>query len=299
MRQNGERWRTSRALVDYTWQRHYPEIEDSPDRYLNLLREVMKRQALLISKWMLVGFIHGVMNTDNMSISGETIDYGPCAFMDDYNLETVFSSIDVQGRYAYGNQPNIGGWNLARFAETLLPLLDEDEKKAIDIAEEAISDFPKWYRRNWLEGMRSKLGLFNEEEQDERLIEGLFHLMQKYRADYTNTFRSLTLGKPKEMVLYGKKPFDEWYEQWQARIGRQKESKDDSLQLMRNSNPAVIPRNHRVEEALEAAVDEDDFSVMERLLVVLSKPFAYSPDQEEYCKLPESSAQPYRTFCGT
>lgn len=190
------------ALADYTLQRHYPEADSDsdPNRYLVLLREVIKRQAELIAKWQLVGFIHGVMNTDNMALSGETIDYGPCAFMDVYDPATVFSSIDLQGRYAYGNQPGIAAWNLARFAETLLPLLHEDKGEAISLAEDAIADFQEIFLSHWLAGMRAKLGIFNEEPQDESLIEGLLEMMQQYRADYTHTFRALTLNKPEETV---------------------------------------------------------------------------------------------------
>ncbi|MEX2414808.1 MAG: YdiU family protein, partial [Paenibacillaceae bacterium] len=180
-----------RALADYTLQRHFPEVDADENRYILLLQEVIKRQAVLIAKWQLVGFIHGVMNTDNMALSGETIDYGPCAFMDAYDPGTVFSSIDIHGRYAYGNQPNIAAWNLARFAEALLPLLHDNEEQAVKLAEDAISDFTELYHRNWLAGMRSKLGIFNEELQDESLIEDLLSMMQKYRADYTNTFRAL------------------------------------------------------------------------------------------------------------
>ncbi|MEK4059104.1 MULTISPECIES: protein adenylyltransferase SelO [Paenibacillus] len=289
------------ALADYTLQRHYPEADSDsdPNRYLVLLREVIKRQAELIAKWQLVGFIHGVMNTDNMALSGETIDYGPCAFMDVYDPATVFSSIDLQGRYAYGNQPGIAAWNLARFAETLLPLLHEDKGEAISLAEDAIADFQEIFLSHWLAGMRAKLGIFNEEPQDESLIEGLLEMMQQYRADYTHTFRALTLNKPEETVLHGTPEFTGWYELWQARLGRQQESQDASQQLMRASNPAVIPRNHRVEEALEAAVREEDFSVLERLLGVLANPYAYSSDQDDYNSLPEESTMPYRTFCGT
>ena len=176
-------------LADYTLKRHYPDIEEGENRYLSLLQEVIKRQAALIAKWQLVGFIHGVMNTDNMAISGESIDFGPCAFMDAYDPETVFSSIDREGRYAYGNQPYIAGWNLARFAESLLPLLHENQEQAIEIAQDAISDFAELYQSNWLAGMRAKLGIFNEETEDQPLIEDLLNMMQKYRADYTNTFR--------------------------------------------------------------------------------------------------------------
>jgi len=177
-----------RSLADYTLQRHFPDVDAAPNQYLFLLQEVIKRQAVLIAKWQLVGFIHGVMNTDNMALSGETIDYGPCAFMDSYDPATVFSSIDIHGRYAYGNQPHIAGWNLARFAETLLPLLHVDQAQAINLAQNAISEFSELYHHNWLAGMRAKLGIYNVETQDESLIEGLLNMMQKYGADYTNTF---------------------------------------------------------------------------------------------------------------
>lgn len=287
-----------RALANYTIKRHFPDVEADENRYLSLLQEVIKRQAALIAKWQLVGFIHGVMNTDNMTISGETIDYGPCAFMDAYDPATVFSSIDIQGRYAYGNQPYIAGWNLARFAETLLPLLHDNEEEAVKLAQDAISDFMELYHNHWLAGMRAKLGLFNEETQDESLIEDLLNMMQKYRADYTNTFRALTFDK-EDTDLFGTAEFAQWNELWQARLDRQEESKAASHQLMRKSNPAVIPRNHRVEAALEAAVKQGDYSVMEQLLDVLSSPYSYTPEQEEYCTVPAPSTRPYRTFCGT
>ncbi|MCY9698357.1 protein adenylyltransferase SelO [Paenibacillus alginolyticus] len=287
------------ALADYTLQRHFPEIDASDENhYLLLLQEVIKRQASLISKWQLVGFIHGVMNTDNMAISGETIDYGPCAFMDAYDPATVFSSIDKQGRYAYGNQPYIAAWNLARFAETLLPLLHDNEEQALKLAEDAIASFSVLYHRNWFAGMRAKLGIFNEEEQDESLIKDLLHMLQKYSADYTNTFRALTFDKLEGSDLFGSTEFSQWLELWQARLGRQEETKASSHQMMRSSNPAVIPRNHRVEEALEAAVNQGDYSVMERLLDALSSPYAHSNDHD-YFTNPTKSTQPYRTFCGT
>ncbi len=288
-----------RALADYTIKRHYPNIKDNEYKYVSLLREVIKRQAALIAKWQLVGFIHGVMNTDNMTISGETIDYGPCAFMDQYDPSTVFSSIDREGRYAYANQPYIGGWNLARFAETLLPLLHENQEQAVQLAQETISGFTQLYQTNWLTGMRGKLGIFNEEEQDESLFEELLNLMHKYQADYTNTFRSLTYAQYDDNKLFGQPEFLQWKERWQARLGRQKETEEESNQLMQNSNPAVIPRNHRVEEALAAAVTQGDYSVMNELLQVLSNPYAHNPGQEEYCTLPEPSTRPYQTFCGT
>lgn len=295
-------WGTAKdlqAMADYTLQRHFPKIVVDENRYLFLLQEVIKRQAELIAKWQLVGFIHGVMNTDNMALSGETIDYGPCAFMDAYDPATVFSSIDTHGRYAYGNQPHIAAWNLARFAETLLPLLHINEAQAIKMAEDAISDFAELYHRNWLAGMRAKLGIMNEESEDESLVNDLLSMMQKNSADYTNTFRALTFDKPEDTVLYGTTEFAQWHELWQARLSRQQEPKASSHQLMRSSNPALIPRNHRVEDALEAAVKQGDYSVMERLLDVLSSPYAHSPEQADYSTLPALSTCPYRTFCGT
>ncbi|PLR96496.1 protein adenylyltransferase SelO [Bacillus sp. T33-2] len=300
--QYAARWGTAeelRSLADYAIKRHFPYIEGDENRYLSLLKEVIKRQAALIAKWQLVGFIHGVMNTDNMTISGETIDYGPCAFMDTYDPATVFSSIDREGRYAYANQPYIGGWNLARFAESLLQLLHENQEQAVELAQDTVTGFTELYKSNWLSGMRAKLGLFNEEEQDEALIADLLGMMHKHRADYTNTFRALTLDRHEDTVLFGTPEFTQWHEQWQSRLGRQEESKESSSQLMRDSNPSVIPRNHLVEEALEAAVEQGDYSVMERLVDVLSDPYAYSPEQCEYATLPAETTRPYRTFCGT
>lgn len=288
-----------RVLADYTIKRHYPDLEAAENRYLSLLQKVIRRQAELIAKWQLVGFIHGVMNTDNMALSGETIDYGPCAFMDVYDPATVFSSIDINGRYAYGNQPPIAGWNLARFAETLLPLLRADKVQAIELAQEAIAGFADLYRDNWLAGMRAKLGIFNHEPQDESLVEELLSMMHKYRADYTNTFRALTLAALEDTALFETPEFVRWYELWQARLGRQPETQDASHNLMLNANPAVIPRNHRVEAALEAAVEHEDYRVMDRLLRALSNPYAYSCEQDEYAAPPEPSAGCYRTFCGT
>ncbi|MGJ9386200.1 protein adenylyltransferase SelO [Salipaludibacillus sp. CF4.18] len=288
-----------RALAEYTIERHFPNVMDSSNRYLSLLRAVMERQAALIAKWQQVGFIHGVMNTDNAAISGETIDYGPCAFMNTYDPATVFSSIDRQGRYAYGNQPPISGWNLARFAETLLPLLHDDQEEALKLAQDEISGYMDLYQGYWLAGMREKLGLFTEEADDESLIEDLLSLMKKNEADYTNTFLALTFDKTEDTVLHGTPEFTAWFEQWQTRRDKQQESKSSSDELMKNSNPALIPRNHRVEEALEAAVEQGDYSVMERLLDVLSNPYAHTPEQDKYSSPPPESNRPYRTFCGT
>lgn len=286
-------------LADYALKRHFPYVEDNENRYSSLLTEVVKRQAELIAKWQLVGFIHGVMNTDNMTISGETIDYGPCAFMDVYDPATVFSSIDIQGRYAYGNQLHIASWNLSRFAETLLPLLNTNVEQAVELARDALSNFITIYRHNWLAGMRAKLGIFSEEEEDEVLIKNLLNMMHKYHADYTNIFLALTFDKIADTVLHGTAEFTQWYEAWQTRLGRQHESKAASQKLMQNSNPAIIPRNHQVEAVLEAAVKHGDLSKMNQFLKVLSAPYAHSPEQAEYAKPPEPSSCPYRTFCGT
>ncbi|MDC3413993.1 protein adenylyltransferase SelO [Terrihalobacillus insolitus] len=300
--QYAAKWGTEeelQALADYAIKRHFPDVEEDENQYLSLLKEVINRQAALIAQWQLVGFVHGVMNTDNMTISGETIDYGPCAFMDTYDPETVFSSIDGQGRYAYGNQPTIGGWNLVRFAESLLPLLDKDQDRAVQIAQDEISKYMDLYHSHWLEGMRAKLGIFNEEKEDQSLMEDLLSMMKKYRADYTNTFRALTFNEPEDFVLFGTSDFTKWKDRWQTRRDRQQASTADSHELMRNSNPAVIPRNHRVEEALDAAVEEGDYSVMEQFLDVLSTPYAHTPEQAEYTTPPAPSNIPYQTFCGT
>ncbi|MBM7553243.1 protein adenylyltransferase SelO [Thalassobacillus pellis] len=288
-----------KALADYAIQRHFPEMEQQENRYLAFYEKVVERQASLIAKWQLVGFIHGVMNTDNMTISGETIDYGPCAFMDEYDPATVFSSIDVQGRYAYQNQPAIGQWNLARFAEALLSLFHTDQDQAVELAQEVNGKFAKMYRSYWLAGMREKLGIHNEEADDETLIEELLTIMKEHEADFTNTFRALTLDKPEETTMDKDEGFSGWYKRWQARLDRQNKSKTDVYELMKKSNPSVIPRNHRVEEAIEAAVSKEDYSVMERLLKVLSDPYAYTADQEAYTTLPEKCDRPYQTFCGT
>ncbi|PKG24243.1 protein adenylyltransferase SelO [Niallia nealsonii] len=287
-----------RSLADYTITRHYPELKTKENPYLCLLQEVIKQQASLIAKWQLVGFIHGVMNTDNMTISGETIDYGPCAFMDVYDPETVFSSIDREGRYSYSNQPSIGGWNLARFAESLLSLLADDEKKALELAQTEISAYGPIYYANWLNGMRRKLGLFNAETEDEELISNLLKIMEKYRADYTNVFVALTFAEQEDTPMFKSLEFTQWHKLWQERLGRQKESKEERTQLMKNNNPAVIPRNHRVEEALEAAVEQGDYSIMKRLLDALSKPYEHTDKQIEYAQ-PSKETAPYRTYCGT
>ena len=285
-----------RELADYTIRRHFTWKNDQP--YLAFLQEVVKRQAKLIAKWQLVGFIHGVMNTDNMSIAGETIDYGPCAFMDEYDPDTVFSSIDREGRYAYKNQPKIASWNLARFAETLLPLLHEEKEEAIRMAQEEINKFSGLFTEAWYDGMRKKLGLFHEHEMDEHLIEALLSMMLKYKADYTNTFRSLTMGNYCGMEIFESKEFSEWLELWQGRLAHQSESPEEVRKLMENNNPYVIPRNHKVEEALTKAVREQDFNALNSLLQAISKPYDYARNEDEYVVVPKKK-KPYVTYCGT
>lgn len=289
-----------RTLADYTIRRHFPELAEAENPYIALLYAAMERQAALVTQWMGVGFIHGVMNTDNMALSGETIDYGPCAFMNEYDPATVFSSIDEGGRYAYGNQPQMTHWNLIRFAETLVPVLHKEQEEAIAMAEAALETFPHTYRRYWLEVMRPKLGLYSEDPGDAVLIKDLQALMAQSKADYTNTFRALIREQLPDEALYHREDFRQWHARWQERLARQPEyHPDKARQLMRAANPAVIPRNHRVEEALEAAVQHGDLSVMLRLLNAMAKPYEELPEFAAYRTLPPPSDMPYRTFCGT
>lgn len=290
-----------RTLVAYTLGRHFPELKSADNPSLALLRAVMERQASLVAKWMLVGFVHGVMNTDNMALSGETIDYGPCAFMDVYNPAAVFSSIDGQGRYAYGNQSRIAQWNLARFAETLAPVLDESREKAVDLANEVLESFPDVYQNHWLAGMRAKLGMVTSEEEDAVLVQELLTHMHRNRLDYTNTLRDLADAHPQRPASLQDEAFTGWLTRWRERLERQPESSKtipSVRERMHSNNPAVIPRNHRVEEALEAAVHHDDLTVTQRLLDVLTQPYA-EPTDSDYRLPPPPSSEPYKTFCGT
>ena len=286
------------TLVDYTINRHYPEIQSSKNKALDLLSLVMEKQCQLVVNWMRVGFIHGVMNTDNMAISGETIDYGPCAFMDHYNPKTVFSSIDKLGRYSFSNQPPITKWNLARFAECLLPLIDKDENRAIKIATETIDNFQNIYEIKWLNMMRDKLGLFGEDKGDKKLIDDLLSWMEINKADYTNTFCYLINIKANNQKIYKYKNFVNWLNEWQKRLSINNNSKEKSLKLMKITNPAVIPRNHKVEEALVAAND-GDLEVMSKLLAVLKKPYDNQNDIIDFQSPDLSGNNNYKTFCGT
>jgi uncharacterized protein YdiU (UPF0061 family) len=258
-----------------------------------LLGGVLERQASLVARWMCVGFVHGVMNTDNMALSGETIDYGPCAFLDTYHPETVFSSIDRSGRYAYGNQPDITRWNLTRLAEALLPLIDEDQEKAVSAAEELLANFPRRFHAHHTAGMRAKLGLLNEEEGDAALIADFLEAMKTDKADFTASFSALT-----KIMESGGPAVRAWLPRWRERLDRQQASAEEIAAVMRRANPVVIPRNHVVEEVLAAAVG-GDLSVMHRLLEVLANPFEKTAANELYRKVPEVSGAPYRTFCGT
>ena len=286
-----------RALADYTIARHYAELADSPEPYIALLDAIIGRQASLIARWQLVGFIHGVMNTDNMALSGETIDYGPCAFMDTYDPTTVFSSIDVGGRYAYGNQPPIAQWNLARLAEAMLPLLDPDLDRAVERATAAVDRFPALFEQHWLGGMRTKLGLFTQEHDDEVLVNDLLAWMRRASADFTNTFRALSSSCAVREA--GSAPeWDAWHRRLESRRERQPQAAAEVKTLMRRHNPAVIPRNHKVEEALLAATSSDDLSVTSQLLGVLATPYDHERDLPMF-SAPGPGDRSYRTFCGT
>jgi len=286
------------SLVNYTIDRHYPWIKEEHNKTLSLLKAVIEKQADLITHWMRVGFIHGVMNTDNMTLSGETIDYGPCAFMDAYDPRTVFSSIDHMGRYAYANQPDIAQWNLARLAETMLPLLDDEIEKAADTTEEAVNGFGALYKDKWLSMMRAKLGLFGARAEDESLITDLLDWMQRAGADYTNTFRHLTEEKPPQGKPYNDKTFKEWYTRWQAQLAKNTKPLKSSLSLMRANNPAVIPRNHKVEQVLDAATN-GDLKPLKDLLTALQEPYKNRSDLKPYQSPPKQDERVYQTFCGT
>ncbi len=284
------------TLVDYTINRHYPEIKKSNSKALDLLNLVMEKQCQLVINWMRVGFIHGVMNTDNMAISGETIDYGPCAFMDNYDPKTVFSSIDKFGRYAFSNQPPITKWNLARFAECLIPLIDKNEDTAIKLATDLIDNFQNIYEDKWLNMMRDKLGLFGEDKYDKKLINDLFDWMKKNKADYTNTFCNLMNINSDD--LYNNDNFANWKKSWKKRSELNNSTKEKQNKLMRENNPIVIPRNHKVEEAL-AEADEGNLDKIKKLLNILKNPYKNQNYIEEYQVPAPLNKKKYQTFCGT
>ncbi len=286
-----------RELTAYTLRRHFPERAESPEPARALLQAVVERQAELIARWMHVGFIHGVMNTDNMALSGETIDYGPCAFMDVYDPATVFSSIDRRGRYAYGNQPSIAQWNLARFAEAILPLVHEDGETAVGIATEIIGSFTGLYQNHWLAGMRGKLGLSNSEPEDLQLAFGLLDWMKEGHRDFTNTFATLDPAAAPDGAE-ADPAFNAWRESWVARLSRQPQSAAGSRALRESGNPAVIPRNHLVEAAIDTAIN-GDLQPMKDLLEVLSRPYDHTAVPSRYRDPAPDGEERYVTYCGT
>lgn len=294
-----------RQLADYAIKRHYSEIDNSEDKYLELLKSVIKRQAELIAKWMSVGFIHGVMNTDNMTISGETIDYGPCAFLDTYKADIVFSSIDEQGRYAYGKQPNIAQWNLARFAETLIQLIDPDDNDtAIKLATDALNEFPLLYQDLWFSEMSLKLGLGSAMDRDHDLINGLYLAIDGQGVDYTKLFRSLAEAlRGDEKTLFelfeDATDFKSWFKKWKARLSQNQTDLEQIASTMDQVNPLYIPRNHKVEEALQAASQNADYVPFNTLLKVLQDPYGKRSGLEEYEEPAPKDAGPYITYCGT
>jgi serine/tyrosine/threonine adenylyltransferase len=299
-----------RGLLEYVIARHYPDARDADAPALAILSAVAERQAALIARWMQVGFIHGVMNTDNMTISGETIDYGPCAFMDKYDPKTVFSSIDHGGRYAYANQPAVAQWNLARLAETLLPLIDPNSDKAITLATEVIESFIDRFDTHFIEGMRRKIGLSSALEGDADLINRLLATMHDAQADFTLTFRRLALeadagaaspaGATAWRELFGQSTaIDNWLRDWRNRLIQDGQSAAQRATGMRGVNPAFIPRNHRVEAALNAASKDGDFQPFEQLVGILQHPYVEQAESAEYSLPPEPSQQVFKTFCGT
>ncbi len=294
-----------RQLADHVIARHYPHLEGANRPYHALLQAVITRQAELVARWLLVGFIHGVMNTDNTSISGETIDYGPCAFMDAYNPATVFSSIDEMGRYAYANQPRIALWNLTRFGECLLPLLSDDKDRAVEEAQIALGEFGDIFNTAYKAGLRKKLGLSTEQDDDQTLVQDLLDTMAQGKADFTLTFRRLSEAAGDGDLSHARASFeepaafDEWATRWLQRTGSEPQSASERLTAMRAVNPAFIPRNHRVEAVIQAAVDRNDFGPFEELLTVLSKPYEDQPTYAAYMQPPEPDQRVLRTFCGT
>jgi uncharacterized protein YdiU (UPF0061 family) len=288
-----------RLLADHTLRRHFPDRMESDNPALALLEEVMERQASLMAQWFRVGFVHGVMNTDNMALSGETLDYGPCAFINAYDPATVFSSIDHQGRYAFGQQARIAAWNLARLAEALLPLLHREPEIALDLANGALESFHTRFQRYWLAALRAKLGLFNAETEDADLADELLRGMHQAGADYTCFFRNLSKSTDSKLDSPLGGAFTEWRARWAQRLVRQPQTWSESVRLMNENNPAVIPRNHLVEAALDAAVSSNDLAPFERIQTALSKPYDEAGQPDELRNPPPHGTPVCRTFCGT
>lgn len=282
---------TLTTFTNYVINRHYPELLEHKNPPLELLKTVMLQQINLIVDWMRVGFIHGVMNSDNMAISGETIDYGPCAFMNSYNPQTVFSSIDTGGRYAFGNQPSMVQWNMACFAQTLQPLIHPNQEEAIELAQDVINEFTNLFNQSWLTMMRKKLGLLGELAFDSQLINELLEWMKTNNADYTNTFIALQSQSIEKGSIYDNDDFKQWYNRWQEH--------EISYELMAQNNPQFIPRNHLVEEALKSASEQNDFTLFNSLLNVLALPYTENTSYKEYQTVPTAIDKGYKTYCGT
>ena len=287
-----------KSLADYSIARHYPELVSEENPYLSLLKAVIADQAKLIASWMHVGFIHGVMNTDNMTISGETIDYGPCAFMDIFSMDRVFSSIDSHGRYKYGSQAHAAHWNLTKLADSLLPLLHQNIDEAIKMAEVAVNEYASEFNSAWISGMRFKLGLFEEEKDDFKLAQSLLEWMESSKADYTETFRDLAYENLTEKEIYKSLAFKRWHSLWQARLSRNLKPIKSALSMMRKYNPVIVPYNHLVEEALVAA-EEGDMQPFLKLFSALEKPFEFSSLNEVFLNSSVAPNPNYQTFCGT
>jgi uncharacterized protein YdiU (UPF0061 family) len=286
-----------REFCDYVIQRHYPDLvhEDNPP--LAFLRKVQDKQIDLIVDWIRVGFIHGVMNTDNMSIPGETIDYGPCAFMNTYNPATVFSSIDRNSRYAYGNQPSIAQWNIACLASALIPIIHEDKEEAVKLCQEIINEFPEIYEKRWATMMCHKLGIAEEQEEDSGLIKDLLQWMEENKADYTNTFLQLTKTKEEQVGIYAQSDFQTWFSRWQERIAVYPWV--EVQKLLDKFNPKFIPRNHLVEDALQKAANLNDFGLFHEFLKVLQNPYVLQQGYERFQEVPKNVDEGYQTYCGT
>lgn len=294
-----------RILTDHVIDRHYPEAKKHDNSAYFMLKAVIKKQADLIASWKAVGFIHGVMNTDNMLLSGETIDYGPCAFMDHFDPWAVYSFIDRQGRYAYGNQPAIGQWNLAQLAQVLFPLLHEDRETARNLAQQAIDTYPSLYEQAYQKKMRAKIGLQTHHKGDEKLLEDLLTIMAENKMDFTLTFRHLSdLVEPDQENHVGEliefpDAMKQWLEQWEGRLGQEETSPDERQKDMYSTNPAFIPRNHLIEDVIERAVNHDDLSAFHTLVETLDQPYTYNPKREKYALPPRVDQIVPNTFCGT
>ncbi len=290
---------TMKKLADYTIERHYNELNNKQKKYQLFLREVIKNQAILISKWQSIGFVHGVMNTDNMTVSGESIDYGPCAFLDKFTPNKAFSSIDLNNRYAYNNQPFIGSWNLARFAESILLLLDEDINKAIDIANKELEQFQTYYKDSYYELFSKKLGIKDITNEERYLVDEILLIMEKYQADFTNTFRLLTLDRYQELPFFETNDFTVWFQKWTRQLGYRNITPIERIKMMEQHNPVIIPRNQLLEKALKKASKENDYTLFHELLQKIKDPFNYQIIHDMMYVEPIEEEKQFVSYCGT